>query len=252
MPPRGSISVCMATFNGSRFIQEQLQSILWQLESTDEVIVVDDGSQDATVNTILALNDRRIQLQQNEENRGVVRSFERTIRAATGEYIFLSDQDDIWCEGKVATIVSAFDQHPDVTLVSTNVDLIDENGQIIQEGYPHLRIGTESKYGKLARNLYRNRYLGCTLAFRAQTIPFILPFPPDVPMHDMWIGMINDLVGKTLYLDQHLIKYRRHDSNATTGRPLHPVVILRHRLILVRRLAQFAFRSKIKSPIGPN
>lgn len=238
------ISVCMATYNGERFVGEQLDSILSQLREHDEVVVVDDASRDGTVAAIRELADDRIRLEKNRRNLGVLASFERAIRAATGEVLFLSDQDDVWLPEKVTSVLSAFRRHPDVTMISTDVDIVDGDGQLLSAGFPRVRFGDETRGRKLLRNLYKNRYLGCTLAFRASVVSHILPFPPDIPMHDMWIGMVNDIVGRTHFLDQRLVRYRRHDSNTTTGRPLAPPLQIKNRLVLLRRLVEFWYRRR--------
>ena len=102
------ISVCMASFNGNKYIKKQLDSILSQLGIDDEVIIVDDASEDDTVSTIMNFNDPRIKLFENENNTGVIASFERSITLAKGEIIFLSDQDDIWLPNKIQKMMSLF------------------------------------------------------------------------------------------------------------------------------------------------
>src|ERR1700744_2314782 len=99
------ISVCMAVFNGQRYLHEQLDSILPQLGEHDEVIIVDDGSNDASASIVSEFRDPRLKLLRNETNVGPSKSFERAISQAQGQYIFLSDQDDIWKANKVETIL---------------------------------------------------------------------------------------------------------------------------------------------------
>ena len=95
------ISVCLASYNGAQYIEEQLKSILPQLNPTDEVILSDDHSADNTVQLVQALNDPRIKLIQNEGERGYTRNFENALNHATGDILFLSDQDDVWHDDKV-------------------------------------------------------------------------------------------------------------------------------------------------------
>ena len=99
------ISVCLATYNGARFVEKQLQSILVQLAPEDELIVCDDGSSDDTCNVIRRLADARIALHAYSQNVGHVRNFERAISAAKGDFIFLSDQDDVWVPGKIRAML---------------------------------------------------------------------------------------------------------------------------------------------------
>ncbi|MEK5777350.1 glycosyltransferase, partial [Acinetobacter nosocomialis] len=95
------ISVCLATYNGEKYIVEQLTSILSQLSPTDEVIISDDHSTDETLLLIKSLNDPRIKIITNELGKGYTKNFENAINHSSGDYIFLSDQDDVWVENKV-------------------------------------------------------------------------------------------------------------------------------------------------------
>ena len=95
-----SISVCIATYNGGAFIKDQIYSILLQLSQNDEIIISDDGSRDSTLNILFSFNDSRIKIYKNGGKHGVVSNFENAIKHATGDYIFLCDQDDVWMPGK--------------------------------------------------------------------------------------------------------------------------------------------------------
>ena len=101
------ISVCMATFNGEKYIKEQIQSILNQLSLDDEVIISDDGSSDKTLEVINHINDKRIKVFTNTHKHGFTHNFENALNHANGEYIFLSDQDDIWAEEKVNKVMES-------------------------------------------------------------------------------------------------------------------------------------------------
>jgi glycosyltransferase involved in cell wall biosynthesis len=214
---RPKISVCMAAFQGQRFIAGQLQSILDQLSENDEVIVVDDHSSDGTPDEVRCLGDPRVQLIERTTNQGIAKTFEEALSQATGNVIFLSDQDDIWMPGKVTKILRAFERNPNVTLVATDALLIDEAGNPLGSSYYESRGSFRS--GFLA-NLFRSKFLGCTMAFRSKLVPKILPFPRgcgDV-VHDFWIGVVNSITtGNTLYIDEPLVRYRRHSAAATGG-----------------------------------
>src|SRR5690348_15623759 len=101
--PDMRVSVCMAVHNGARFLRPQVDSILSQLRQSDELVVVDDASTDASPAILESVRDARLRLLRNAENLGVLRSFEKALRRASGEIIFLSDHDDIWLPGKLAT-----------------------------------------------------------------------------------------------------------------------------------------------------
>lgn len=205
------ISVCMASYNGERFILEQLTSILSQLGKDDELIIVDDASHDSTSAIIAEIGDRRIKMLRNPTNKGIVASFEIALRNATGEIIFLSDQDDIWSPLKVNKVLTVFETFPDATLVITDVSLIDGGGNLLLQS----RQTKQPFRSGLLPNLVKNGYTGCAMAFRRAVLEYALPFPSSVPMHDMWIGTLNEMYGKTMFYNEPLVLYRRHGSNAS-------------------------------------
>lgn len=204
----------MATYNGAAYVVQQLRSILEQLEPDDEIILVDDHSSDVTLEIIAGLMDDRIRIFRNEQNMGVARSFEKAISLAEGEIIFLSDQDDIWHPQKVARMMEVFMTRPEISLVLSDARIIDKHGNQLLESF-FARRGQFR--GGVLHNLIKNKYLGCVMAFRQGLRETILPFPADIPQHDMWIGLVNAFYGKTLYIDQPLVDYRQHDRNASSA-----------------------------------
>jgi glycosyltransferase involved in cell wall biosynthesis len=205
----------MATWNGSKYVAMQLASILPQIAEQDEIVVVDDKSADDTVGIIRRLEDPRIRIIQHTENLGVVRSFEDAVRAARGELIFLSDQDDLWVAEKVESFLHAFNADPRVTIVASAVQRIDEGGAPLQisrqQTQPRFRAG-------FLANMVRNHYQGSAMAFRSSIRSWILPFPAGHEdcqlLHDLWIGVVNAWHGgKVAYLETPLLLYRRHGAN---------------------------------------
>lgn len=221
VPPtfvRPAVSVCMASYNGGKFIEAQLKSILDQLSDVDEVIVVDDASTDSTCERVLAFRDARIRLIRHQQNTGVVRTFEEAIRLVANPIIFLTDQDDVWGEDKVRIVVGKFLENPKLMLVVHDATLIDENNQVLGSSFLALRGGFSSG---LWSNLWKNRYVGCTLAFRSELRSEILPFPHQPGLlHDMWIGVRCAWIKSPVeYIDWPLILYRRHSATATGRKP---------------------------------
>ncbi|MCX9026378.1 MAG: glycosyltransferase family 2 protein [Candidatus Methanoperedens sp.] len=202
------ISVCMATYNGEKYIHLQLGSILDQIGENDEIIISDDSSTDNTVNIIKTFNDKRIKLFENNRFFNPIHNFENALEKAKGDIIFLSDQDDIWLENKVKIMIGLLHQYD---LVVSDCIIINENEDILNESFFRIR---GSKKG-LLNNLLKNSYMGCCMAFNRRILDIALPFPDNIPMHDMWIGMIGELYGKTYFCDQKLIKYRRHENSAS-------------------------------------
>jgi glycosyltransferase involved in cell wall biosynthesis len=200
----------MAIFNGERYLEEQLRSILVQLSKDDEVIIVDDCSRDGSINLIESVNDPRLTLLRNETNMGPSISFERAIGVAKGKYIFLSDQDDIWSPGKVATICRIFDSTNSLVIVS-DARVVDSNRNILLSSLFAWR-GSRAGFW---RNLYKNGFVGCCMALRSEVKAFVLPFPDRVGMHDEWIGLCASIAGRVEFVQQKLIDYRRHEKNVT-------------------------------------
>ena len=161
--------------------------------AADEVVVVDDASTDKTLKILHNFSDSRVQVYRNTKNHGVMASFERSMKLAHGDILFLSDQDDLWLPGKVNTITEAFATNPEITLVASDAKVIDKDGLVVADSF----------FSQRGRFFGRNRshtflkisILGCTLAFRKTMLTYFLPIPRDVPMHDMWIGLINTLHG---------------------------------------------------------
>jgi glycosyltransferase involved in cell wall biosynthesis len=208
-PP--TTSVCMATYNGSKFIQEQIESIVEQSLQVDQIIIVDDASVDDTVSIISAVKDPRIRLIRNKTNRGVIHSFNEAISCASGEIVFLCDQDDVWRRDKVETCIRYFAANPNKSVVISNASVIDAMGHEVRNSW----FGGEGFKGGFVRNLVKNRYTGCMMAMRRAEIIDFCPVPASVPMHDMWIGLMNEIYGQTGYIHEPLMSYRRHSNNAT-------------------------------------
>ncbi|MGB6194199.1 MAG: glycosyltransferase [Terracidiphilus sp.] len=235
---REAVSVCMAAHNGERYIKEQIHSILVQLDESDELIIVDDASTDATRDRVRGIEDRRIRLIESGKNEGVLASFERAIREASRRIVFLSDQDDIWEPYKITRMMREFRRDSEVKIVLTATRLIDECGQ-------ELPTPPSAKKAKFSdgfwSNLIRNKYQGCTMAFRSDLIPAIMPFPTGVDvLHDVWIGSRNRLSGgKTIFIDEPLVRYRRHSENVTGNRRLTRWRQLHVRFGLLRALLAY-------------
>ena len=223
------ISVCMTTYNGAAYLGDQLRSILEQLRVGDEVVVVDDASQDNSLNILRNFFDARVRVYRNARNLGVMVSFEKAMRLANGDILFLSDQDDLWLPGKVYKILEAFSSNPEITLVASDAKVIDETGCVVADSF----FAQRGRFSAgVVHNLLKNKFLGCTLAFRKSMLSRFLPIPKDVPMHDMWFGLINAFYGKTVYISQPLIAYRRHGKNLSpsSGTPVLQKVVWRWQL----------------------
>lgn len=202
------ISVCLATYNGDRFVRKQISSILDQLGPTDELIVSDDNSTDTTVDVVMDIQDDRIRLIHNTIRRGLVGNFENALNQAKGTYIFLSDQDDIWLPGKITHCIGLLAKYD---LILSDCIVVDQFNSVI---WPSFFEHRGSKPGFL-KNIYKNSYMGCCMAFRREILEYVLPFPNTIHVHDWWIGLMVEVYGKPYFTNKPLIKYVKHGGNAT-------------------------------------
>lgn len=206
------ISVCMATYNGEKFIKKQLESILGQLEKNDEVIISDDMSTDNTLKIIEGLNDSRIKIFLHENNHGFTQNFENALKNANGKYIFLSDQDDEWISDKVNITLNELKKYD---FVVSDCITVDENGKILDNSrFEKFKI----KKG-FFRIMYKMRYLGCCMAFKKEILEKAMPFPKRVDLveHDTWLASVAELYYKVKLIDRPLIYYKRHGNNVSSG-----------------------------------
>lgn len=214
------ITVCLASYNGSKYIKEQVSSILNQLSPNDELIISDDGSIDDTIFILKNFNDSRIKIYKNNKKNTVhnkyspshykvTSNFENALNYASGDYIFLADQDDIWYENKVSMTIEALQKY---SLVVSNFSIINENDIIIKSiNYNSCPISKS-----FIVNLINMPFYGCCMAFRKDILKYILPFPNNLIMHDNWIGLNVNLRYREIgYIDTPLIKYRRHNNNVS-------------------------------------
>lgn len=236
------ISVCIATYNGEKFICKQILSILSQLRSNDEIIISDDNSTDKTINIIKNINDDRIKLYANSGDKGYVPNFENALKKATGDIIFLSDQDDIWEQGKVRKCLELLRKYD---FVVSDAIVVDEEDNILHNSYFTVR----NPYKTLLGNLFKFGYLGCCMVFKKQILQKALPFPKKYKLctHDNWLYLVANTF-YTLYIcSDKLIKYRRHGDNVSTGGMKNATNFLfkiRYRSYLLYNLVQRYFSRK--------
>lgn len=198
----------MTTYNGEKYIKEQLESILMQIGHDDELIISDDGSQDHTLDIISSCQDKRIVLLQNQGKRGFVGNFENALSHSKGDVIFLADQDDVWKPNKMEVIKEKLQQYD---LVIHDAEMIDGDGHLLGKTY----YSTLHHRKDFLSNLWKTRWLGCCMAFRREVLEASLPFPSNIVGHDYWIGMLGMLKFRYCFMDDILICYRRHGNNTS-------------------------------------
>lgn len=202
----------MATYEGERYIGQQLESVLSQLGADDEVVVSDDCSTDATLSVVEGLDDPRVRILRNTTNLGYSKNFARALSAATGDVVFVCDQDDVWLPGKVDTMVKALDSHD---LVVADVTVVDRDLSVVATSHFALH-GVRTGF---LTNLLRTRYIGASMAMRRRVLDLSLPLPPNdrYCAYDYWITLVGEAFFDVGLVTEPQMLYRRHGSNASTG-----------------------------------
>lgn len=203
------ISVCIATYNGEKYIKSQVLSILQQLSYTDEIIISDDHSSDNTIDILNNINDCRIKIFYNNGKPGVNSNFNNALNMAKGNIIFLADQDDVWLKGKVKSCLDAL-VNADLVIhdaIITDNSLVPQNKTLFSE----LNIKTG-----FIPNLIKNRFTGCCMAFHRRILDYVLPIPASQFFyHDNWIGLLCELKGHVKFISFQGILFRRHSNTCS-------------------------------------
>ena len=224
-------SVALCTYNGEKFLGQQIDSILNQTKKVDEIVVCDDGSTDATVTILHAYQERHPDLFKiyiNEKNLRSVKNFEKAISLCRNEIIFLSDQDDVWLPEKVADYCSFFEQNPQISVLCSNGFAIDEENKILNKlsvwEVPEIlkNQGYEPNLFEITAFI-RNIATGATMAFRKNFVGEIMPFPVIMDFHhDEWIALVSSFQKKFHLLSKKYIQYRVHENQMVGGVFLDP------------------------------
>lgn len=206
------ISVCIATYNGEKYIHEQIASILQQIGNDDEIVVSDDGSTDKTLDVVRSFDAQNIHIYINKGDHGYTPNFENALRNAHGDYIFLSDQDDIWMPDKVEACMKYLKVND---FVVSDALIVDGDNKPLFDSFCEQR---KSKFGFL-NTLIRFSCLGCCFAFRRKVLSKALPFPKNhiLCTHDNWLALVSTAFYKSAFIPLPLIRYRRYGGNASSG-----------------------------------
>ena len=203
------ISVCLASYNGEKYIQQQIESILSCLNENDELLISDDGSTDNTVEIVNAYENQKITLHHNSAPHGVVANFKNAVSKAKGEIIVLSDQDDVWLQNRLE---KTRELHEKYSVVTSNGSFCDESlntsTKTLFNAYPQ----TTSSI----KVVLRNCFVGCSMSFTQNYKEIFLNIPSNAPMHDWVIGLYAS-IKKDIYFDDEVrFLFRRHSANASS------------------------------------
>jgi len=218
------LSVALCTFNGDKFIQKQIDSILNQSIIVNEIVICDDASDDKTLG-ILNIYQKKyptiIKLIKNRISLGTIKNFEKAISLTKGELIFLADQDDIWHKNKVEIMTNFFKENSECKLLFTNGFLIDENGNSMNS-----TIWDKWKFDKNIRHVWKNnnnafkdliinnnKITGATICFHNSLKKYITPIAiPYGYWHDAWFGLHASAQNGLMFIEESLIDYRIHNK----------------------------------------
>lgn len=211
------ISIALATYNGEKYIREQLDSVLSQTIQDFELVICDDCSTDSTWSILLEYEkkDKRIRVCQNSENIGFVKNFEKAISLCEGDYIALSDQDDIWTRNHLEVLFTNIGDHP---IVCGNAEMVSEDGK--PWGYKLSEIDRvdvlpQNELDRAYRLLFfGNPYQGASMLICKKFFEYALPIP-DTKCHDIWFAILACFKGGIRYVDEAITFYRQHDNNVT-------------------------------------
>jgi glycosyltransferase involved in cell wall biosynthesis len=242
-----NLTICMATYNGATYIREQIDSILVQMKSVDVLLIADDGSTDGTLAIIESYsNDARVVLVATSRVGSIVRNFERILAKVESDGVVLSDQDDVWLPGRLDIIREALKTK---SMVLLNGEIVDAN--LSRSGISIFdSIGVRSGFFP---NLYKNSYIGCCMAFRRDLLIFALPFPPLLPWHDWYLGLLSECLKSTERIYVKTILYRRHGQNfSNTGGVSSNSIIkkLNIRICIIYGILVALFRNRFRSEMS--
>lgn len=218
----------MCTYNGVRFLDDQLSSLLSQTRLPDEIVICDDSSTDSSVALIRQFSATApfpVRIHENTTRLGSTRNFERAIGLCQGDVIALCDQDDIWNPEKLNLIEEHFVGKPEVGVLFTDAEIVDEKANPL--GYNlwdtleldkalQRRLTSPAAFGILSQ---QQLVTGATMAFRTTFRQLVLPIPTDIPLiHDGWIAMMISLAGSVDVIDRPMIRYRQHHTQQLGAR----------------------------------
>ena len=217
----GKISIALTTYNGEKYLSEQLAGYVIQTRPPDEIVIGDDGSNDRTIEIIkdfAASVSFPVRLEINEKNLGSTGNFARIIARCQGDFIFLSDQDDVWLPEKIEKMAAELENYPNVGLVFSDAEVVDENLVSLNKKLSDLTFSPTvrreiEKSSFFDFLLLRNYVTGATMAFRTELQGKFLPFPMHIPemIHDAWIAFVIVANADFKFIDECLIKYRQHE-----------------------------------------
>jgi len=221
----------LCTYNGAKFLAEQLDSLLAQTLRPDEIVVVDDISSDETMAILkrYASGDSRFKIHVNRTSLGVIRNFEKAISLCTGDFIALSDQDDVWDPGKIEKLHSVLQKKKsEPAMAFCDLTVVDKNLNTLAESFYRLNrfeVG-KTRNEILGQLMVQNFVPGCSAMITKKLQEVSLPFPKVLAHHDHWLALIAAANSNLHRIDVQLVKYRQHGKNATGATRHEPLKLI--------------------------
>lgn len=220
-----TVDIIMATYNGEKYLTEQIESLIGQTHKNWRLLVSDDGSTDNTVDILerYMKSDERITIVNVVRQGGIIQNFSKALRFSTSPYVMFCDQDDIWCPDKVSIMINSLKEiessrGQDIPVLGfSDLCLVDEAGAVIHKSfyqYNRLDPNNNLDYRYLS---WRSTVYGCTVIFNRALLQLAMPLPYDVPMHDQWFALIAARLGVVFYSPEPGVYYRQHCKNAVGG-----------------------------------
>ena len=233
-----TVGVAIITYNGLKYLTEQLDSILAQTRPVSHIVVSDDRSSDGTWEFLQAWSEQvkervRVTLIRNQTQLGLIANAEQAFSRVEADIVFTADQDDVWHANKVELLAAVFEQRPEVMLVHSDAVLVDAQGRDMGKtllGELELSSGERNAI-RVGEAFFvfcrRNVVTGATAAFRRSLLEYALPLPHDF-YHDAWLAFIASAIGKVHLVEAPTIDYRQHGANLVGVRKLSTLTKMRH------------------------
>lgn len=216
-----NVDIAMATYNGERFIAEQLLSIQKQTYPYWTLYISDDASTDNTIKIIkdFASTDSRIKLINTERQGGVVNNFNKALLATDAEYVLLSDQDDYWPEQRVVDLLNFIMHKPQdkVAMAFSDLTLVNESLKVISKSFYKSRAIEPTKNSDCSDLIWQCSVYGCSVIMNRKLLDKCLPVPQGITMHDNWLALNAATESGLFFYDRQTILYRQHDNNVIGG-----------------------------------
>jgi glycosyltransferase involved in cell wall biosynthesis len=240
---RQEISVCLAFHNGSRFIEDQISSILNQLLPSDEIVIVDDCSKPHESLILDKFKDPRIRIYKNSINLGHVKTFEVALHKCKHDIIMLADQDDVWISGRIDLLLGSLSE-PHVQLVCSNYKISNTHSHLNNESRKKiLEKHSSGKWLNILGILWGTRlYYGCTMALKREFLSTALPFPKFVESHDLWLALHANRLGLIGHISEPTVIRRVHETNLTPNKRRVLYLVILSRILFLYQIIISFFR----------